>query len=143
MKIAIDIHGTIDKNPRLFSWLTKILTFLGVEVHITTGVADSMVLRDRLWRWGIVYNHVFSITDYHRAIGTHMWWDENGDPWVEETVWNRTKGDYCRVNRIAYAIDDSIVYKEYFIDTKFILFGKGNKNKKEIIGLPFADWLIP
>lgn len=142
MKIAIDIHGAIDVYPRFFSWLTKTLHFLGVEIHITTGVVDSWDLRLQLGQWGIRYDYLFSITSYHKLIGTPIRWDEDGDPWIEETAWNRTKGDYCHRKRINYAIDDTIAYKKYFVETKFILFGKGNKDNKEI-GLPFADWLIP
>jgi len=128
MKIALDIHGTIDDRPKLFSILTMILKALSIEIHITTGIPDTLALRHQLDDWGIRYDKVFSITDYHISIGTYMEWDERG-PWIEEDIWNRTKANYCIKNEIDLTIDNSTEYGEYF-KTPFLLY-KGSSNEKE------------
>jgi len=114
VKIAIDMHGTIDSNPEFFSDLIKNLRNLGMEIHITTGVSDSPKLRSSLRDWGIEYDGLFSITDYHKSIGTPILWDEKGNPHIEEEVWDSTKADYCQREKIDLAIDDSTVYEKYF-----------------------------
>lgn len=114
MKIALDVHGTIDVWPKLFSLLTRTLSLLCVEIHITTGIPDSLDLRKQLKKWGIYYDKIFSITDYHVSIGTHIEWDEKGHPHIDDRIWDSTKADYCRKNKIFLAIDDSPIYSEYF-----------------------------
>jgi len=125
MKIAIDIHETIDARPRFFSKLTKLLRSFGVEIHITTGVPISSKVIGELAYWQISYDHLFSITDYHVAKGTPIEWDENGNPWIEDETWNRTKGDYCQRQGIDLAIDDSPIYEKYF-NTPYMRFEKGD-----------------
>lgn len=65
-------------------------------------------------KWGIYYDKIFSITDYHVSIGTHIEWDEKGHPHIDDRIWDSTKADYCRKNKIFLAIDDSPIYSEYF-----------------------------
>jgi len=123
MKIAIDIHGTIDARPRFFSKLTKLLKSFGAEIHITTGVPISSKIIGELAFWQIQYDHLFSITDYHVSKGTPIEWDAKGDPWIEEEIWDRTKGQYCWNRRIDLAIDDSPMYGKYF-STPYMRFEK-------------------
>lgn len=125
MKIAIDIHDTIDARPHFFSMLTKLLKVYGVKIYITTGVPITPKVREQLAKWGIEYDVLFSITGYHEANGTTIKWDEKGDPWIEEEIWDRTKADYCKWNDIDLAIDDSTIYGKYF-DTPYLLFDKKN-----------------
>jgi len=124
MKIALDIHGTIDAEPSFFAGLVKLLKMYGAEIHITTGVEITQELRDQLRDWEIEYDYLFSITDYHKSIGTPIEWDEKGRPWIDNQLWDRTKADYCRKNSIDLAIDDSEEYQKYF-NTPYILFTKG------------------
>lgn len=145
MKVAIDIHGTIDARPEFFSKFTKLLKAFGVEIHVTTGVPISARVKDQLDAWEIEYDVLFSITDYHESIGTPIRWDENGDPWIADLDWNSTKGAYCRQNNIDLAIDNSAIYQRYFT-TSFLLFEKEDMNRIKMVGddgLPFADWLVP
>ena len=145
MKIAIDIHGTIDARPVFFSKLIKLLKTYGAEIHITTGVQSSIGVKEQLRKWGIEYDVLFSITDYHLAKGTKVTWDENGDPWIEESTWDSTKGAYCKRNNIDLAIDDSDVYGIYF-DTSYIHFDRKKvKMDEEIITneMPFSEWQMP
>ena len=62
---------------------------------------------------------MFSISDYHKEIGTHMWYDNNSEPWVDDLDWDKTKGEYCERNNIDLHIDDTKRYGDYF-KTKFM-----------------------
>ena len=124
MKLGVDIHGTIDACPELFSKLIKRFRDISTEVHIITGIKITQEVLDELEEWGIEYDYIFSITDYHESIGTKINYDEVGDPWIDEEIWNRTKGDYCEREDIDVCIDDSPLYGEYFRNTVYIKFEK-------------------
>lgn len=121
-KVAIDIHGTIDADPPAFAELTRRLRDKGMEIHITTGVSESPELHEKLKGWGILYDKLFSITDYHKSIGTPIEWDEKGNPHIEECVWDCTKAEYCEREGIAIAIDDSEIYGQYFDTTCYLQY---------------------
>lgn len=126
MKIGIDIHETIDAYPAFFSKLTKILSLLGVEIHITTGSELTPKLINKLAHWQIKYDYIFSVTDYHKSIGTTIIYDGNREPWIlleNGKIWDRTKADYCKRKGINLHIDDSPVYGKYF-RTPYIRFSK-------------------
>lgn len=130
-KIAIgfDVHGVLDAKPKLFSTLSNLLVLNGHEVHILTGSRDTPEIRDELDSYGIKYTHFFSISDYNKEIGTKMWNDENGNPWMDQEVWNKTKADYCRRNNIDLHFDDTIQYGDHFT-TPFARFFSKHVNKK-------------
>lgn len=128
MKIALDIHGVCDANPDFFALISKLLTENNHEVHILTGrrIADGAL--DEVKNLNISYTHFFSISDHHEEVGTKMWEDENGNPWLDGSTWDSTKGDYCREHKIDFCIDDTERYGEYF-DTPFA-FIKIKKDEK-------------
>ncbi|MEK6828814.1 MAG: hypothetical protein AABY15_01720 [Nanoarchaeota archaeon] len=114
MKIALDIHGVCDTNPKFFAELSRLFVKAGHEVHVLTGKRVSDGALDELNALEIKYTHFFSIADYHNEIGTNMWNDPNGNPWLEGEVWDRTKGDYCKKHNIDFCIDDTERYGQYF-----------------------------
>lgn len=114
MKIALDIHGVCDVNPKFFSELSKLFIQADHEIHILTGKRVSDGALEELEELGISYTHFFSIADYHISKGTKMWEDEKGNPWLEGEIWDRTKGDYCKENEIDFCIDDTERYGNYF-----------------------------
>jgi hypothetical protein len=117
--VGLDFHGVIDVDPKKFSELSKRVMVQGGEVHIITGSPITEELRRALINYGIYWTHLFSITDYHKSIKTPIRFDEAGNPWIEETAWDRTKGDYCREHNIDLHIDDSDTYGNYF-DTPYL-----------------------
>lgn len=118
-KIGIDIHGTIDANPEFFSTLIKRLRKEAkAEIHIATGIRAKPAAK-KLYQLGIEYDCLFSITDYHESIGTKIVYDEKGNPWIEDEIWDRTKADYCKREGIHLHIDDSPVYGRYFTTPYF------------------------
>ena len=119
IKIGIDIHGVIDKDPEIFSVLTHRFKAKGHEVHILTGRELSDELFTHLDGFGIRYNHVFSITSLHKQIGTHISY-KNGDPTqplINPFTWDTAKAHYARSVGLCVHIDDSPIYGRYFEGT--------------------------
>lgn len=131
-KLGLDIHGVINKQPELFSRIASILIENNCEIHILTGSHSTDGIIKELRDYKMIWNKLFSISDYHKELGTNIKYDEKGNPWIEETLWNRTKGDYCKTNEITFHIDDTKRYGEHF-QTNFLYV---NLNKKDKIELP-------
>lgn len=136
-KVGFDIHGVIDKNQELFSNIINDLRELKYEIHILTGSLIDDNLLKKLESYNIKYDHIFSILNYHREIGTEMWKDHRGW-WIDDEEWNKTKSNYCYRNGLNFHIDDTRVYGKYFktpfghitplIDNPRILEIKGDVN---------------
>ena len=111
MKIGFDIHGVIDEYPDKYRDLINALIEDGVEIHILTGMTESKAI-PILEEHQIVYDHFYSIADKWDD-GVHVKWDEDGNPHMDEFIWNSSKGLYCAVHGIDIMIDDSIIYGKY------------------------------
>lgn len=123
MKIGLDFHGVIDTEPELFSKLSRACINKGWEVHILTGQEDTPELRKIIENYGIHFTHFFSITTFHKNIGTPITYDEKDNPWMDDFIWDKTKSDYCKGNNINFHIDDSDTYGKYF-ETTYLKFQK-------------------
>jgi len=120
-KLGLDFHGVIDKYPELFSVLSNLVFGTGNKVYIITGHKDTPELRTDLEKYGIKYNEIISIIDYHERIGSHVWYDERG-PWIDADLWNVGKAELCKKYDINLMIDDSEMYGQYFTGkTKYLL----------------------
>jgi len=121
-KLGIDIHGVIDARPDMFSELSHEIKKNGHEIHILTGSKITKEIIDVLKRYDIVYDNIFSILDYHEEAKVEdVWQDSRNNWWLDNDVWNKTKGDYCIDNHIDFHIDDTVIYEKYF-ETPFALF---------------------
>lgn len=112
MKIGMDIHGCIETYPTLFEYSSKKWLEKGHEIHIITGQEWDKV-KHKVELAGVQYTHHFSIVDYHKGIGTEMKLDKKGHWWMDETTWNRTKGDYIHRMHIDVHFDDSQEYAKW------------------------------
>lgn len=113
MKIALDIHGVCDANPEFFVELSRLFVSSGNQVHILTGRRVSDGALEEIKELGLSYTHFFSISDHHRESGTKME-IVDGNPWMDDETWDRTKGDYCKRNNIDFCMDDTERYGKYF-----------------------------
>jgi UDP:flavonoid glycosyltransferase YjiC (YdhE family) len=113
MNFGFDFHGILDAYE-VFRVLTNTLVEAGHKVHIITGEEDSPAFRKKLKALGISFNKVFSITSYHKRKGTPVRYDKNGEPWLSKKLWNKTKADYCKAQKIDLHIDDTEIYGDYF-----------------------------
>jgi len=114
VKIGLDIHGVCDSNPKFFAELSRLFVEAGHEVIIITGKMKSHGAVDEIKELGISYTKFFSIVDYHLEKGTEINFDSNGNPWINDDIWNRTKAEICEKENIDFHIDDSSIYGEYF-----------------------------
>lgn len=124
IKIGLDIHGVIDRDPDFFATFILLLRAEGHEVHILTGREISNKLINKLNDQSIAYDQLFSITSYHKEIGTHIAY-KNGDrtqPLIAPPKWDRTKADYAERVMLDFHIDDSLVYGQYFRHTQYIVY---------------------
>lgn len=142
MKIGLDLHGIINTHPSFFSALTQSLKKDNHEIHILTGShLKENKIEEELKNYGIAYTHIFSIADFHRENKTaDMWYDTNGEPWISDLDWDKTKADYCEKNKIDFCIDDTARYANHF-NTPFGYMAiqmhkdKPNKYLKMVINL--------
>lgn len=141
MKIGLDIHGVIDKHPKIFSKLSIYLKEKGHEVHILTGPPMKRKYRthrgkfdtieEELEYYGIVYDNIFSIVTYNLEIGSEYKRDSKGNFFFDDVTWNKTKSIYCSENNIDLHIDDTKEYGEYF-KTPFAYLGTYKSGKSFI-----------
>lgn len=116
-KLGLDIHGVIDHDPNFFKTLTEMLEGNDeIEVHVITG-GTFKEEKENLEKWGIKYDHFFSISDYHRCIGTPITYDKDCHIYLDDELWDRTKGDYCKDYNISIMIDDTYRYGQYMPKT--------------------------
>jgi len=117
LKIGLDIHGVIDKYPDLFYKLTDKWSLEGHEIHIVTG-QEWLIAREQIGKHAITYKHHFSMVDYHRNIGTHMYRRDDVDGWwMDREVWIESKGMYAGINGLDIHFDDQLEYAPYFPPT--------------------------
>lgn len=114
MKVGFDIHGVCDAHPEFFSLISRLLVDNGHEVIIITGRMKSHGAIEEIKNLGISYTKFYSIVDYHIEMGTKVKYDEKGNPWIDDEIWNRTKSEICEKEKIDFHIDDSSNYGEYF-----------------------------
>lgn len=127
IKIGFDLHGVINEHPKFFAKLSKALVKAGHEVHIITGNKRTKKFLAELDSYGFSYTHFFSITEHHEKKGTKMKWVKD-HPFMDEYLWDRTKGDYCRKHKIDMHFDDTDAYR-YFFSTPFCRYYSMNKRK--------------
>jgi len=125
MKLGLDIHGVIDTNAAFYALLSKIAMDRGHEVHIITGSMLNATRLEYLESLGMSWTHLFSISDYHRHLGTPMTFSDPNNPWIDRLMWDKTKSKYCHDLKISFHIDDTLRYGEHF-KTPFGLYDHFN-----------------
>lgn len=138
--IGLDIHGVITSKTAFFREMAKLFVDGGHRVHIITGAHREFTSKELEYMGfeeGIHFTDFFSICDWHKEIGTEITYDKDGNPFLDDELWNLTKSTYCQENNIEFHIDDTPVYGESFT-TPFSLFdGKGQTQKVAILGGAF------
>lgn len=130
-KIGFDLHGVVDSNSVFFRSLMGDLIKQGWEVHIITGASWAKE-RTTLKKLKIPFTHFFSIVDHHTTIGTGVIWDDKGDPHLDPSHWDRTKGIYCDQHGIHMHFDDSDIYGLYFKTPYVRYFSKDSERIRKL-----------
>lgn len=129
IKIGLDLHGVISANPEFFSEISRLIIMNGGEVHILTG-SHSNDIMDEVKKYGIKYTTLFSISDYHKSIGTPIKYDEKNTPWIDEGLWNRSKSEYAEREKLDFHFDDSGNYGQFFKTPYARMIISGYEHKK-------------
>jgi len=141
MKLGLDIHGVITKKPEFFSILTDKAVQRGHEIHILTGALLTDTKIKELEAFGISWTHLFSISEYHKHLGTPMTFTAPNNPWIDPILWDRTKGDYCARNKITFHVDDTLRYGDYF-STPFAWYNSEENKAHWFVGLDRKGTLV-
>lgn len=114
IKIGLDIHGVIDTYPKTFAYFSKAMRKIGNEIYIITGEPEKSA-RDVVEKAGVVFDHFYSIVDYHIEKQTpSLRQDDRGHYWVDRQEWLATKGVIAEEVGLNVHFDDQIEYFEYF-----------------------------
>lgn len=133
-KLGIDWHGVLDALPEDIAFLSKAIIKAGGEVHILTGMTWTEECNQKLKEWGVEWTHTFSIFDYHHkilktpAIG---WHETFNIPKIDDELWDKTKGDYCRRHNINLHLDDTLQYNKHFTTPYARVWTHNNKPKRQ------------
>ena len=114
MKIGLDIHGVIDRQPAFFSFLSYTLMGAGHEVHIITGKKITKKLISRLRKYKMVWTKLHSITDFNEKRGVKVKYKTPNNPVMDPRAWNSAKARICKEEGIDTHFDDSHVYGNWF-----------------------------
>ena len=113
-KLGLDLHGVSDKIPEFFSLISKLMVDAGHEVVIITGKMKKHGAEEEAKSLGLYYTNFYSIVDYNLEKGVKPEFDKNGHPWISEEIWNKTKAEICKKEKIDLHIDDSECYGKHF-----------------------------
>ncbi len=117
MKIGLDIHGVINKNPEKLIPFANEMRKDGHLVYIITGetISDSLIYELLEYNNGEKFwDKLISIQDTLLENGCLYYINEFGRPAFDELLWNSFKGKYCEENSIDIMIDDTPEYGKYF-----------------------------
>ena len=114
MRIAFDVHGTMDSAPEVFKPMMQMFMRSGVDVVIFSGPPKSQIA-DELDRLGYIkdvhYGLIYSVVDFLKSIDVPMSQDENGHWWCDEKIWWKSKGMMCEALHVDMVIDNDFRYQ--------------------------------
>lgn len=123
MRIAFDIHGTLDDDPLfVLKEIFNSMLMCGHEVFIISGPPTDQIKKE-LKALSIPESSVtiISIVDWLLDKKVKMSLDSKGNWWCDEFIWWSSKGNICRNLGIDAIFDDKIEYKANMPETtKFI-----------------------
>lgn len=126
-KIAFDIHGTIDSNPKGFKLWMQGMIHLGYKVCIISGPPPFQIRKDLL-KFGILgdihYHTIYSVVEWLHQQNVPMHMDSNGNWWASDEDWWNSKGYMCTEFGITDIIDNDIRYAENIPETTRFLYWK-------------------
>jgi len=115
MRIAIDVHGTIDTSPEVFKPMMKMFMRSGIDVVIFSGPPKLHIYNELVmlnYEKGIHFNNIYSVVDFLKSIDVPMTKDSNGNWWCDEKVWWEAKGLMCEAVHVDMVIDNDFRYQQ-------------------------------
>lgn len=111
-KISFDFHGVINQRPQLIKSLATLALKHKCAVYIVSG-GPCDYIKNYLQQQQIPYTKIWCIYDFYEKKDLVKFLP-NGEFHIDDELWDKAKGDYCRRNKISLHIDDSTVYGKYF-----------------------------
>jgi len=109
-KIGVDLHGVLDRWPKIFSAWSAPARAAGFDLHVVTGMRWEEA-RPKVNELGFQWSHHFSILDFHIAKGyVKVRRDGDGNLWIPDDEWNRAKGEYAREAGLEIHFDDDMAH---------------------------------
>ena len=124
MRIAFDIHGTLDKDGG--GILRKLVSSLINTNNIIFIISGSPTKEIKAIMGLMGFNPkdfmVISVVEYLKSKEVSMWMNDE-TWWCEDSIWWSSKGMICREYEIDMIFDDKIEYKKNMPNTtKFVLW---------------------
>jgi len=126
MNIALDIDGTITKQPKFFAILSRAVRQSGGKVYVVTSRADSAGVRaetqKELKSYGIAYDELFIIPD----AGREQIPCPHGDlDWYQKYLWQKVAVCLEHGVAIVFEDDDKVIelFKRYAPDIQVFRVG--------------------
>lgn len=116
MRIAFDVHGTLDRSPQMIIILMKMFEGSGHEVFIMSGPPREEIESELLKinrEYFSNFRNIFSIVDFAKSEGVTMHQNENGSWLCDEFYWWASKGLMCMKFDINMIFDNEIKYKSH------------------------------
>jgi hypothetical protein len=112
MRIAIDIHGTIDRDPKFWNKIIDMFHAMCADVYILSGPERDKIV-GRLISLNINIHKlkgILSMADWIKNRTDAHYWYVDGNFWTDKETWNKTKAVICSVKMIDVIIDDKLEY---------------------------------
>ncbi len=141
MRIAFDVHGTLDDDDdgllrSIYDEMVEqsLNPDLNVEVFIISGPTKKQI-EEELRNMGLDPDKVtiISVVDWLASKNVKMWKDKKGDWWCNDSLWWKSKGEICREYEINQIFDDHIGYKANMPSSTIFVHwtGYSKMNKEE------------
>lgn len=138
LKMAYDIHGTIEAFPDVFKPIMQAYVAAGMKVCIISGPPQAQIeqeLFDMGYFEGVHFNDgVYSVVDFIKnETDIQMEQHSNGNWYCDEKTWWDAKGLMCEVYDIDMITDNDIRYKKNMpAKTAFIFWDIAEKKEKSL-----------
>lgn len=125
MKVAFDLHGTIDRSPSTTILMIRLFVNSGHEVYIISG-PPAPEIKTELFRIDPIFftdhiTEVISIVDFAKADNVAMRQHQDGSWYCDDAYWWRSKGLICKKYGIDLLFDNEIEYgKNLPEETSFV-----------------------
>lgn len=122
MRIAFDIHGTLDKDGILRKLVKSLLNTNNIIFIISGSPTKEIKLIIDLMGINPKDVIIISIVDYLKSKNIPMQ-IKKGNWWCDDKIWWESKGMICAEYEIDMIFDDKIRYKNHMPkETRFILW---------------------
>lgn len=121
MKIAFDVHGTLDTSPGLIVILMKMFEQSGNEVFLISGPPKdeiyNEIMKINTGYFHQKYDNIYSVVDFAKGEGVPMSQHKNGSWFCHDYYWWRSKGLICKRHAIDMIFDNELKYRQYMPPT--------------------------